>query len=41
VRGVFLQGAGIETLWPQVIAMTVFGIVVLTLSVQRFHKHLE
>ena len=25
VRGVFLQGAGIDTLWPQVVALAVFG----------------
>jgi len=41
VRGIFLQGAGIATLWPQIAALAVFGVVVLWLSVQRFHKHLE
>jgi ABC-2 type transport system permease protein len=41
VRGVFLQGAGLVTLWPQVVALAVFGVIVLWLSVQRFHKHLE
>lgn len=41
VRGVFLQGAGFNTLWPQIAALAVFGTTVLTLSIQRFHKQLE
>ena len=41
VRGVFLQGAGIGTLWPQVLALAVFGTIILGLSVNRFHKQLE
>ena len=41
VRGIFLQGTGISTLWPQMVALAIFGVVVLTLSVLRFHKTLE
>lgn len=41
VRGVFLQGAGVESLWPQMAALAVFGVTILWLSVQRFHKQLE
>ncbi len=41
VRGVFLQGAGVEALWPQMVALAIFGVVILWLSVQRFHKQLE
>jgi ABC-2 type transport system permease protein len=41
VRGVFLQGAGINTLWPQIVALAVFGVIILGLSVNRFHKQLE
>ncbi len=41
VRGIFLKGSGMETLWPQMLALAVFGVVILSLSVQRFHKHLE
>ncbi len=41
VRGVFLQGAGIESLWPQMVALAFFGVTILWLSVQRFHKHLD
>jgi len=41
VRGIFLQGAGFSALWPQMAALLVFGVVILGLSVQRFHKHME
>jgi ABC-2 type transport system permease protein len=41
VRGVFLQGAGVSTLWPQLVALAVFGVVILGLSVRRFHKQLD
>src|SRR5579883_1882334 len=41
VRGVFLQGSGVEALWPQMAALAVFGVTILWLSVQRFHKQLE
>lgn len=41
VRGVFLQGAGMSTLWPQVLALAVFGVIVLGLSISRFQKQLE
>jgi ABC-2 type transport system permease protein len=41
VRGIFLQGTGISTLWPQMVALAVFGVIILWLSVLRFHKQLE
>lgn len=41
VRGVFLRGAGIAVLWPQLMALAVFGIVILSLSVLRFRKRLD
>jgi ABC-2 type transport system permease protein len=41
VRGIFLRGSGINVLWPDMAALGVFGVVILGLSVQRFHKHLE
>jgi ABC-2 type transport system permease protein len=41
VRGVFLKGSGVSVLWPELAALAVFGAIVLSLSVQRFHKHLE
>jgi len=41
VRGIFLQGTGIGTLWPQLVALAIFGVTILSLSVLRFHKQLE
>jgi ABC-2 type transport system permease protein len=41
VRGVFLQGSGVEALWPQMVALAIFGVTILWLSVMRFHKQLE
>lgn len=40
VRGIFLKGVGITELWHQVLALLLFGIVILTLSVLRFRKRL-
>ena len=41
VRGIFLKGTGIETLWPQMLALAIFGVSILTFSVLRFHKRLD
>jgi len=41
VRGIFLKGAGADVLWPQMAALTVYGIAVLGLSAARFSKKLD
>jgi ABC-2 type transport system permease protein len=41
VRGIFLKGAGVEVLWPQMAALTVYGVTVLSLSAMRFQKKLD
>lgn len=41
VRGVFLKGVGVDVLWPQLLAMAVFGVAILTFSAMRFHKRLD
>ena len=41
VRGIFLKGSGIDTLWPNFVVLAVFGVTILWISVLRFHKHLE
>jgi drug efflux transport system permease protein len=41
VRGIFLKGSGFDTLWPNLAALAVFGVAILWMSVQRFHKNLE
>jgi ABC-2 type transport system permease protein len=41
VRGIFLKGVGVQVLWPQMLALAVYGVTVLTLSALRFHKKLD
>jgi ABC-2 type transport system permease protein len=41
VRGIFLKGTGITILWPQMAALLVLGVVVLSVSALRFHKRLD
>jgi ABC-2 type transport system permease protein len=40
IRGLFLKGVGISTLWPQALALLAFGVVILSMSVLRFRKRL-
>ncbi len=41
VRGIFLKGVGFSALWPQLLALLIYGVTVLSLSVARFHKSLD
>ena len=38
LRGIFLKGIGLETLWPQALALLAWGIGILTLAVLRSSK---
>lgn len=40
LRGIFLKGVGLDILWPQIVALLLIGIVVISLSSLRFHKRL-
>jgi ABC-2 type transport system permease protein len=40
VRAVFLKGVGLETLWPQMLALALMGVTMLYLATKRFHKTL-
>jgi len=40
LRGIFLKGAGIDILWPQLAALLAMGVCVLTISSLRFQKRL-
>jgi ABC-2 type transport system permease protein len=40
VRGIFLKGVGIEVLWPDLLALTAWGIGILVLAVVRSRKTL-
>ena len=41
LRGTYLKGVGLNILWPQMLAMGVLGVVLLTIAVMRFHKALD
>ncbi len=40
LRGVFLKGVGLSILWPQILALLIMGVVILTISSLRFHQSL-
>jgi ABC-2 type transport system permease protein len=39
-RGVMVKGSGLESLWPNLLALVLFTVVLLSLSVWRFRKQL-
>ncbi len=41
IRGIFLRGTGPAIFWPQILALAVFGAVILSASALRFHKKLD
>ena len=41
VRGIFLKGSGVNVLWPQLVALAIIGVSVLTMSALRFPKKLD
>jgi ABC-2 type transport system permease protein len=41
LRSVYLKGVGFDVLWPELTAMAVFAILMLSVSILRFHKSLE
>jgi ABC-2 type transport system permease protein len=41
VRGVFLKGVGFSTLWPQMLILGIFGVIILAGSAIRFRKTLD
>ena len=41
IRGIFLKGVGLETLWPQVVMLLGYGVGILGLASLRFRKRLD
>jgi ABC-2 type transport system permease protein len=41
LRGIFLKGVGLETLWPQALALTAWGLIILGLAAARSRKTLD
>jgi len=40
IRSIFLKGSGLDILWPDALALLVFGVAIIALSVARFKKRL-
>lgn len=38
IRGIFLKGQGVQVLWPQMVALALLGIALLSLATGRFRK---
>ena len=41
LRAIFLKGVGLETLWPEALALTVWGVAILVLAMIRSSKRLS
>lgn len=41
IRGVMLRGAGLFELWPDVLALVAFTVVMMALAISRFRKRLD
>ncbi len=41
IRGVIIKGVGLAELWPQVLVLFAFGVLILGLSAKRFQKRLD
>ena len=41
VRGIVLKGVGMPALWPEVIALSIFAVLVITGAATRFKKRLD
>jgi len=40
LRGILLKGIGLEMLWPNVLALSIFAALLLTVSISQFRKQL-
>jgi ABC-2 type transport system permease protein len=41
LRGIFLKGSGLRELWPEAIALLVYGVAIVSLAAARFRKRLD
>ena len=41
VRGIILKGVGLAELWPQILLLVGFSVLMFAIAVRRFHKNLE
>jgi ABC-2 type transport system permease protein len=40
VRGIFLKGVGLSVLWPDILALLAWGLIIVGLAVARSRKTL-
>ncbi len=41
VRGIVLKGVGVEALWPEIVALSIFAVVIMGSAALRFRKRLD
>ncbi len=41
IRGIMMKGAGVDILYPQILALIAFGVVIFSFSVMRFSKRVK
>ena len=41
VRGIILKGVGVEALWPEIVALSIFAVVIMGGAALRFRKRLD
>jgi ABC-2 type transport system permease protein len=41
VRGIIIKGVGVEALWPEVVALCIFAVVIMGSAAGRFRKRLD
>ena len=41
IRSLMLKGVGLETIRTEIIALAIFGVVIMTLAALRFRKRLD
>jgi ABC-2 type transport system permease protein len=41
VRGIIIKGVGTEALWPQIVALTIFAVIIMGGAALRFRKRLD
>jgi drug efflux transport system permease protein len=40
LKGLFLQGVGLSVLWPQVLALVIYAVLVISLASKKFSKRI-
>ncbi len=40
-RGIVIKGVGMAALWPEILALCIFAVVVMSAAISRFHKRLD